>query len=98
MRRACYAVAIGWVLWAKIIDPSGEIEWDLKAAAEAKEECHDAARLNARVLVRLFTKRFPDANIVTVSPHGFVVFIPGEGRTAADLICLPDTIDPRPRK
>ena len=77
-----------WVLWQEELRPSGEHRWSLVGTDPGERECEELKR---HILVHM--SREPEFRV----KDGVITqTLPG-GRIQSRLICLPQSVNPRPR-
>lgn len=94
------AAVLTWVLWEKtqIFGSLNQTNWGIEAAFENKKECE--RELRNKILEASQMTQDPEI-FHEVVKNGMIwwegLASPGKGRSHITLICLPDTLDPRPR-
>ncbi len=78
-----------WVLWQEEFRPSGENMWRLVGTDPGERECEELKR---HILVQMSRK--PDFRV----KDGMITQMFPGGRIQSRLICLPQSVNPRPRR
>jgi hypothetical protein len=77
-----------WVLWQEELRPSGESRWTPVGTDPGERECEELKR---HILVQM--SREPDFRV----KDGMITQTFSGGRIQSRLICLPQSVNPRPR-
>jgi hypothetical protein len=78
-----------WVLWQEEFRPLGEHRWNLVGTDPGERECEELKR---RILGQM--SREPDVQV----KDGMITQTFAGGRIQSRLICLPQSVNPRPRR
>jgi len=106
MKLAKYSRLIGlllaWVMWSKTtslfpVDPTYP-HWEFHEAFSTQAQCRSKVH-DSLVVVKKPPKEFPELKGVfrNVDDRGFQILFPDGALHQVTYLCVPDTIDPRPK-
>ena len=90
-----------WILWERVefFSPSVPAEWEIHGATETRAECSTVLEVHWKQKLEFIqSTQNPAIEKVTSSLGGIAVKLKEGPLSLHTFLCLPDTIDPRPRK
>ena len=100
MKKLGSCTLLAWVVWLHstgILRSESKERWSIMGSYDTKQECDSTIPSRVEFFKNTMAKEHPEAKITVKGENTVETLWPEGTLTDSTLICLPDTIDPRPR-